>query len=60
MAFSGLQNGGILTYAGSIVSYSNCCLSVASFVTFLSVSVCDTRCQPTVLCQNGTRLRLDR
>ena len=32
---------------------SHCCSSVASFVVFLCVSVCDTRCQSTVLCQNG-------
>ena len=37
----------------SIVSY--CCLSVAGFVAFLCFSVFGTCCQPTILCQNGSR-----
>ena len=42
----------------SMVYY--CCLSVASFVVFVCVSVCGTHCQPTVLCQYGARFILER
>ena len=57
MAFFWLANQHKVDVDSMVYYY---CLSVASFVVFVCVSICGTHCQPTVLYQCGARFVLGR